>query len=66
MDPHAHHIARITEGFCGAAAPVLGVIASCQEQLEFWLRIASLVIGIAVGLATLYRILVKRPSGQKE
>jgi hypothetical protein len=34
----------------GTASPVLGVITSFQEQVEWHLRIASLLVGLLVGL----------------
>lgn len=37
----------------GIASPVLGVITSFQEQIEWHLRIASLVVGLAVGVMSL-------------
>ena len=50
---------RIFDSLIGMAAPVIGLITSMQEQFEYWLRVGSLVVGIAVGLASLYRILNK-------
>jgi|TARA_B100000073_G_C23367534_1_gene425505 hypothetical protein len=50
---------RIFDSLIGMAAPVIGLITSMQEQFEYWLRVGSLVVGIAVGLASLYRILKK-------
>tara|TARA_Y100000816_G_scaffold24136_1_gene15576 strand:- start:269 stop:397 length:129 start_codon:yes stop_codon:yes gene_type:complete len=41
------------------AAPVIGLITSMQEQFEYWLRVGSLIVGIAVGVASLYRLLKK-------
>jgi hypothetical protein len=40
----------------GLGGPTLGVITSFQEQLEWGLRIVSLVIGIAVGIYSLMKI----------
>jgi hypothetical protein len=37
----------------GTASPVLGLITSLQEQIEWHLRIASLIIGLTVGTASL-------------
>jgi hypothetical protein len=37
----------------GIASPVVGVITSFQEQIEWQLRIASLLVGLAVGLMSL-------------
>ena len=34
----------------GTASPVFGVITSLQEQIEWHLRVASLVVGLAVGV----------------
>ncbi|MCH7226659.1 hypothetical protein [Haloferula sp. A504] len=43
----------VFKGVVGTASPVLGVITSFQEQIEWHLRIASLVVGLAVGLLSL-------------
>ena len=37
----------------GTASPVLGVITSFQEQIEWYLRILSLLVGLAVGVLSL-------------
>lgn len=37
----------------GTASPVLGVITSFQEQIEWHLRIASLLVGLLVGVLSL-------------
>ena len=50
---------RIFDSLIGMAAPVIGLVTSMQEQFEYWLRVGSLVVGIAVGLASLYRIINK-------
>jgi len=50
---------RIFDSLIGMAAPVIGLVTSMQEQFEYWLRVGSLVVGIAVGLASLYRIIKK-------
>lgn len=39
-------------GLIGTGGPMVGVVASWQEQLEWGLRIASLAVGIAVGVFT--------------
>ena len=47
----------------GTASPVLGVITSFQEQVEWHLRIASLLVGLLVGVLSLiamWRKLSKR------
>lgn len=50
---------KIIDSLVGMAAPVIGLVTSMQAQFEFWLRIGSLVVGIAVGVASLYRIIKK-------
>ena len=47
------------KGIVGTASPVLGVITSFQEQLEWHLRIASLIIGLLVGLLSLIGMIRK-------
>lgn len=37
----------------GIASPVLGVVTSLQEQVEWTLRVASLCVGLAVGIMSL-------------
>jgi hypothetical protein len=37
----------------GIASPVVGVLTSFQEQIEWHLRIASLLVGLAVGILSL-------------
>jgi hypothetical protein len=37
----------------GTASPVLGVVTSFQEQIEWHLRILSLLVGLAVGVLSL-------------
>jgi hypothetical protein len=50
---------RIFDSLIGMAAPVIGLVTSMQEQFEYWLRVGSLVVGIAVGIASLYRLVKK-------
>ena len=50
---------RIFDSLIGMAAPVIGLVTSMQEQFEYWLRVGSLVVGIAVGIASLYRLINK-------
>lgn len=51
------------KGIVGTASPVLGVITSMQEQVEWHLRIASLSVGLLVGVLSvigMWRKLRKR------
>jgi len=50
---------RVIDSLVGMAAPTMGLITSMQEQFEYWLRIGSLLVGITVGLVSLYRVLRK-------
>lgn len=43
----------VSKAIIGIASPVLGVITSFQEQIEWHLRVASLCVGLAVGLMSL-------------
>jgi hypothetical protein len=54
------HARDTAHGIVGSVAPVLGLVTSLQEQMEWGLRITSLVIGIAVGLLSLLKLLKKR------
>jgi hypothetical protein len=47
------------KGIVGTASPFLGVITSLQEQIEWHLRIASLVVGLLVGVLSLVSIVRK-------
>lgn len=49
----------VFKGIIGTASPVLGVITSFQEQIEWHLRIASLVVGLAVGVMSLVAMVRK-------
>ena len=51
------------EAVAGTASPVLGILTSFQEQIEWHLRIASLGIGLLVGVlsaVSLWRKLRRR------
>jgi len=48
-------------GTIGTLAPLLGVITSFQQDLDYYLRITSLCLGIVVGLVSLYSILRNLP-----
>ena len=50
---HPIDIDYICKAIVGIASPVMGVITSFQEQIEWHLRIASLTVGLLVGLMSL-------------
>ena len=43
----------------GIASPVVGVVTSFQEQIEWHLRVASLLVGLAVGVMSLVAMVKK-------
>jgi hypothetical protein len=43
----------------GTVTPLLAVVTSFQEQIEYWLRISGLVVGLIVGLIGLYHQIKK-------
>ncbi len=51
-----HNIADMTKGAIGCGSTLLGLITSHLAELEAWLRISSLCVGIAVGIATFLSI----------
>ena len=48
-----YDIEFVLKGIVGNISPVLGVVTSFQEQIEWHLRILSLLIGLAVGVLSL-------------
>ncbi len=49
----------VFKAIVGTASPVLGVITSYQEQIEWHLRAASLVVGLLVGILSLVSMVRK-------
>lgn len=47
----------IMRGCASTAITTLGVVTSFQEQFLWWLRVTSLVVGLVVGLLTIYGII---------
>jgi len=54
------HVQTVERGLFGIFATSAGTVVSFVPEIELWLRITSLVVGIVLGLATLYSILSKR------
>lgn len=48
---------QIIKGLFGVVAPVSGLTVSVLAQVEAWLRIGSLLVGISVGIVTLLSII---------
>jgi hypothetical protein len=53
-------IHTVKQGIAGTGASAAGIGMSFMEQLEQWLQIASLSVGLLVGLITLYNLTVKK------
>jgi hypothetical protein len=43
----------VSKAIIGMASPLLGLVTSYQEQIEWHLRVASLLVGLAVGIMSL-------------
>lgn len=49
----------ILKAFVGISTPLLAALTSYQENIEWGLRITSLVIGVLVGVVTLISMIRK-------
>ena len=49
----------VSKAIIGTASPLLGVITSYQEQIEWHLRLASLLVGLMVGILSLMSMVRK-------
>jgi hypothetical protein len=58
--PEHSHLYSLVNGAIGTIGSLLGVISTFQEQFEFSVRITGGLIGIAIGLVTLYNFAKKR------
>jgi len=43
----------VSKAILGMASPLLGLVTSYQEQIEWHLRVASLLVGLLVGILSL-------------
>lgn len=50
---HVVHRDDLLSFIIGAGSPVMGLFVSVLTELELWLRVISLVVGIAVGITVL-------------
>jgi hypothetical protein len=57
--PSSIDLDYVSKAIVGVASPMLGLITSFQEQIEWHLRIASLLVGLAVGLMSLVAMVRK-------
>jgi hypothetical protein len=56
---HQIDIDYIFKAIVGIASPVIGVLTSMQEQVEWTLRVASLLVGLIVGIMSLVSMVKK-------
>lgn len=56
---HPIDIDYTLKAIVGIASPLLGVITSLQEQVEWTLRVASLLVGLLVGIMSLVSMIQK-------
>jgi hypothetical protein len=56
-----HHLdfEYIFKAIVGIASPVIGVITSLQQQIEWTLRVASLLVGLIVGVMSIVSMVKK-------
>lgn len=52
-------LSRFFDGPIASIAPILGVVTSFQEELEYGIRLSSLAVGLIVGLIHLWRLVFK-------
>ena len=49
----------VSKAIIGMASPLLGLVTSYQEQIEWHLRVASLLVGLLVGIMSLVSMVKK-------
>jgi len=49
----------VSKAFIGMTSPLLGLVTSYQEQIEWHLRAASLLVGLLVGIMSLVSMVKK-------
>jgi hypothetical protein len=52
-----HHLTTVERGALGTFASIGSAAVSLVSQLEVYLRVAGLIIGLAVGIVTLISVL---------
>ena len=56
---HPIDIDYTLKAIVGIASPVMGIITSLQEQVEWTLRVSSLLVGLLVGIMSLVSMIQK-------
>ena len=49
----------VCKAVLGMASPLVGLVTSYQEQIEWHLRVASLLVGLAIGIMSLVSMVRK-------
>ena len=49
----------VSKALVGMASPLVGLVTSYQEQIEWHLRAASLLVGLAIGIMSLVSMVRK-------
>ena len=49
----------VSKAVIGITSPLVGVVTSYQEQIEWHLRVGSLLVGLAVGILSLVSMIKK-------
>ncbi|MCX6864737.1 MAG: hypothetical protein NTV46_00715 [Verrucomicrobia bacterium] len=49
----------VNKAILGMVSPLLGLVTSYQEQIEWHLRVASLLVGLLVGIMSLVSMVRK-------
>jgi hypothetical protein len=57
MNSHCH---TMLNGIIGTCASFFGVISTFQTQFEWWVRTTGGMLGIIIGLITLYNLTKKK------
>jgi hypothetical protein len=61
-----HHLTTVERGALGTFASIGSAAVSLVSQLEVYLRVAGLMVGLAVGVVTLISVLHDLRKKQKE
>jgi len=61
-----HHLSTVERGALGTFASIGSAAVSLVSQLEVYLRVAGLLVGLAVGVVTLISVLHDLRKKQKE
>ena len=61
-----HHLSTVERGALGTFASIGSAAVSLVSQLEVYLRVAGLMVGLAVGIVTLISVLTDLRNKQKQ